>query len=507
MGAEAGYVALGIIIGWLTVTTITGIIATIKRHKVLMAVDTWFVAGRALGLLVVWLSLGANIYSAYTFLGLPGAAASEGIRVFAVNLYGMVGYLIGLLIIPFLWSKAKERGWLTVADAFEDLYDSKVVGAFAAVTGALWSIPYIQLQIQGAGYILEEASYGTVDPLTASIVAFVLIAVFTVIGGLLSVALINVLQGAIMLIAVWLVGVLAPLVAFGGLGNVFKVLEHYAASKPPESAFSLTLKPDDFAWMATLLVAAPLAFWLWPNRVQNVFAARDVKTAKRSAVLVGIYQVSQIPAILVGLTGLALFFKGVISIPLYKKPYSDHAFMVTTKALLPPWVVGLVGAGALAASISTAAAILHVSGALFARNMYQRLLKPRASGRELLLAARAFTAILALASLVFALLAPGVLVYLLLVGYAGIVQFFPALVLGVYGKGLVTKHGALAGMAGGMLTVAYIQVILRRSPLGVYEGFWGLLTNIALLLIVSLVTGRRSRRLNSSVLKNNAKAL
>ncbi|MEM4904162.1 MAG: hypothetical protein QXL28_04245, partial [Desulfurococcaceae archaeon] len=112
-----------------------------------------------------------------------------------------------------------------------------------------------------------------------------------------------------------------------------------------------------------------------------------------------------------------------------------------------------------------------------------------------------------LASLVFALLAPGVLVYLLLVGYAGIVQFFPALVLGVYGKGLVTKHGALAGMAGGMLTVAYIQVILRRSPLGVYEGFWGLLTNIALLLIVSLVTGRRSRRLNSSVLKNNAKAL
>lgn len=494
MSAEAGYVALGVVVGWLAVTAITGVLATVKKYKALTAVDSWFVAGRTLGLVVVWLSLGANIYSAYTFLGLPGAAASEGIRVFAVNIYGMIGYLVGFLMVPFLWSKAKERNWLTVADAFEDLYNSKVVGAFTAVTGALWSIPYIQLQIQGTGYILEEASYGAVDPLTASIIAFVLIAVFTVIGGLLSVALINVFQGAIMLIAVWLVGILAPLVAFGSLGNVFKVLEHYAVSKPPESAFSLTLKPEDFAWMTTLLVAAPLAFWLWPNRVQNVFAAKDTKTAKQSTVLVGIYQVSQIPAILVGLTGLALFAAGTISTPLYKKPYSDHAFMVTTKALLPPWAVGLVGAGALAASISTAASILHVSGALFARNVYQRLLKPGAGGKELLLAARAFTAALAVASLLLALLAPGVLVYLLLVGYAGIVQFFPALVLGIYKKGSVTKYGALAGMAGGMLVVAYIQVILRKSPLGVYEGFWGLLVNMALLLLVSSAPRRHGKQ-------------
>ncbi|HDI02357.1 MAG TPA: sodium:solute symporter family protein [Ignisphaera sp.] len=491
MGVEAGYVALSIVIGWIVLTASVGALATIRKFRVLAATDAWFVAGRTLGLLILWLSLGANVYSAYTFLGLPGIAAREGAKAWAINIYGMIAYLIGFLIVPLMWSRAKEKNWLTIADAFEDLYSSKALGAFVAITGALWSIPYIQLQIQGIGYIIEETSYGMMDPLTTKIIAFALIAAFTVVGGLVSVAFINALQGAIMLIAVWLVGILAPIIAFGGIGNLFTILEHYAANQPPGAKFSLTLKPQDISWMATLLMAAPLAFWLWPNRIQNIFAAKDVRTVKRNMVLVGIYQVSQIPAILVGLTAIALFAQGIVTMPVYKKPYSDHAFMLVTRMLLPPWVVGLVGAGALAASISTAAAILHVSGALFARNAYQKVFKPQASGRELLFIARIFTALIAIISLVLALIAPGILVYLLLVGYAGIVQFFPPFILGIYKRDLVTKHGALAGMAGGMLTVAYIKIVLGKKPLGMYEGFWGLIVNLILIFLVSLITRKK----------------
>ncbi len=479
-------VAVGIIFGWLAITALVGAIITKKRFTKYSSAESWFVAGRSLGLIVLWLSLGANIYSAYTFLGLPGLAAREGVKVWGITLYGMISFLIGFIIIPVMWSHARKHRWLTIADAFEDLYDSKVLGAFVAITGALWSIPYIQLQIQGIGYIIETAAYGHIDPLSAKLLAFTLIAAFTIVGGLMSVAFINMLQGAIMLVSIWAIGILAPIIAFGGIDNLFNILSNYVANQPEGGVFRLTFTAKDLSWMITLIAVAPLAFWLWPNRVQNIFGARDINTVKRNMVLVGIYQISQIPAILVGLTAIGLFATGVLPVPVYKKPESDYAFMLVTRQLFPPWVVGIVGAGALAASISTAAAILHVVGALFSRNAYQRVFKPTASERELVMLARTFTAIIAVVSLVLAIYAPGILIYLLLVGYAGIVQFFPAYVLGTWRKGLLTKYGALVGMAAGMLTVAVVKMFLGK-PFGFYEGFWGLLVNIPLALLVSYI--------------------
>lgn len=500
------YLAITIILGWLVLTSITGYIATKKGFKKLTSVDAWFVAGRTLGLLVLWLSLGANIYSAYTFLGLPGMAAREGARVWAITLYGMISYLIGFLLIPSLWKHAREKNWLTLADAFEDLYKSRGVGAFIAVTGALWSIPYIQLQIQGIGYIIEVAGYGLFDPFTAKLIAFLLISVFTIVGGLMSVAFINALQGAIMLLAIWMVGLLAPVIAFGGYDKLFTILQDYTTSQPEGGVFSLYLRPQDLAWMITLMLTAPLAFWLWPNRVQNIFGGRDVKTIKKNMVLVGIYQVSQIPAILVGLTATALFAVGMIALPVYKKPYSDMAFMIVARQLFPPWFVGLVGAGALAASISTAAAILHVCGALFSRNAYQRLFKPSASGRELVFAARLFTGAVAIASFVLAVYAPGILIYLLLVGYAGIVQFFPQYIIGLVKPGLIGKKTAVTGMSIGMATVVLVKkagdiatvlsgtilaplgdILVTLNKLGFYSGFYGLIANLIVIAVGVLV--------------------
>ncbi len=87
-------------------------------------------------------------------------------------------------------------------------------------------------------------------------------------------------------------------------------------------------------------------------------------------VLIEIYQLSQIPAILVGLTAVGLVATCVLNTPIHVKEYADQSFMLVARTLYNPVVVRLVGAGALAASISTAAIILHVTGALFARNIF-----------------------------------------------------------------------------------------------------------------------------------------
>ncbi len=62
------------------------------------------------------------------------------------------------------------------------------------------------------GYIIEVADYGYINSLTAKLIAFSLLAL--VVGGLVSVTSINALQGAIMLIAIWFIGIVSPIIAF-----------------------------------------------------------------------------------------------------------------------------------------------------------------------------------------------------------------------------------------------------------------------------------------------------
>ena len=502
------HIALIIIFSWLAITALIGMLTTKRKLKKLVSAESWFVAGRSVGLVVLWLSMGANIYSAYTFLGLPGYAARLGIRVWAITLYGMISFIIGFIIVPKLWSYAKKRGWLTIADAFEDLYSSKAVGAFVAITGALWSIPYVQLQIQGIGYIIEVAGYGLVNPIIAKTIAFLLIAVFTIVGGLMSVIFINALQGAIMLIAIWGIGIIVPMIAFGGFQGLFDTVSTYAANLPPGATFSLYFKPQDFAWVVTILVTAPLAFWLWPNRIQNIFGGKDVSTVKKNIVMVGLYQISQIAAIMVGLTAVGLYVKGLLNVPIYQKEYADMSFMLVVRTVFReyPWIVGLVGAGALAASISTAAAILHVTGALFSRNAYQRIFKPDASERELVFSARLFTTVISVISFVLAIVAPEVLIALLLVGYAGIVQFFPPLIIKMVKPDVIGGKTAIISMSLGMATVALIksagtikdalsatalspigEILYGLKSYGLFEGFYGLIVNLVIILIAYMV--------------------
>lgn len=473
------WIALIIIISWLSISFTYGYIKSRKKTK---TVEEWFVAGRGLGLVILWLSLGANIYSSYTFLGLPGMAARYGIRVFTIVLYGMISYIIGFWFVPLLWRNARERGWLTIADAYQDLYNSRLMGVFAALTGALWSIPYIQLQLQGMGYIIEASSYGYINRELATIAAFIVLAIIVTIGGLVSVTSINALQGAIMLIAVWLLGLLSPLIAFGGYDKMFDILVN--ANPPPQLKFHVIPEFTDYLFLYTIIFAAPLGFWMWPNRIQNIFGARDEKIVKRNMVLTGIYQISQIPAVMVGLTFIALYFSDQLMLPpnthIYDKEVTDKAFMLVATKLYNPALVGVIGAGALAASLSTAAAILHACGALFSRNI-----APVTEQRKLLLYARIFTMSIAMASLVLAIYMPEVLVSLLLVGYAGIIQLFPEYIIAVKKPGLIDKYVALTASISGMITVFYFKTF-KPIP-GFYEGFAGLLVNLIILSIMILI--------------------
>ncbi len=107
--------------------------------------------------------------------------------------------------------------------------------------------------------------------------------------------------------------------------------------------------------------------------------------------------------------------------------------------------------------------------------------------------------VLSLVSLYAAIYSSTTLVSLLLLGYAGITQFFPGVVLGLYWK-RVTLPGVFSGMICGVSCVAFL-ILSNRDPLfGWSAGFLALVLNFAVTVVLSMFTPtvRRPRGLHKT---------
>ncbi len=185
--------------------------------------------------------------------------------------------------------------------------------------------------------------------------------------------------------------------------------------------------------------------------------------------------------------------------------YVDRDIMVLANpeiAKLPNWVIALVAAGGIAAALSTAAGLLLVISASISHDLLKKTFMPDISERGELMAARG--------SAIFAITVAGYLginppgfvaqVVALAFGLAAC-SLFPAILMGIFWKGM-NKEGAVAGMLAGLaFTVSYIVYfkspwfgatntadywLFGISPEGI--GTIGMLINFATALIVSRLT-------------------
>jgi SSS family solute:Na+ symporter len=191
----------------------------------------------------------------------------------------------------------------------------------------------------------------------------------------------------------------------------------------------------------------------------------------------------QIPILLVLFVGFSAF------LILPGLPNGDMAFLEIVRKSYPSWFMGFVGAaGAVTAMVPSSILVLTAS-ALVAKNIYRAGFRPAASERTVLRLSRAMVLVVMAAALVFSLVFPNALVNLLLIGYDGVSQLFPAVVLGLTWKRM-TKAGAFAGIATG-IAVAVWLVFTKHDPLwGLNAGFIALAANAAVTVAVSLLSPR-----------------
>ena len=168
-------------------------------------------------------------------------------------------------------------------------------------------------------------------------------------------------------------------------------------------------------------------------------------------------------------------------------PNGDLSLLTIIRKSFPPWFLGVIGgAGALTAMVPAAIFIL-TAATLFAKNLYRPLFAPAMTDDQVAKLARVMVVVLGLISLCFAIYRSATLVSLLLTGYAGVTQFFPGVVLGLYWK-RVTMSGVFAGMIAGVATVIFLMLSNRDPLFGWSAGFVALCLNFLITALVSMLT-------------------
>ena len=469
---SASAVSLAVIVAIVALGAIIGILAGVRRK---MDLEQWTVGGRGFGAVLLYLLMAGEVYTTFAFLGASGWAYSRGGPSLYILAYLSLAYVVSFFILPQIWEVGRKYGMQTVSDFFAVRYGNKYLAGFVCIVGIVSFIPYLQLQLTGLGIIVSIASFDGIGRTPGMVISVCLLVAFVFASGVRAVAWVSVLKDALMVFAALSIGIGVPYIHFGGIGPMFAAL---AQSHPAHLTMPGATANLGHTWFISAVLLTSLGFYMWPHAFGSTFTAKSGATLRRNAVIMPLYT----------LTLAFVFFAGFTAVlVLPGLPNGDLSLLTIVRQSFPPWFLGVVGgAGALTAMVPASIFIL-TAATLFAKNLYRPLFAPAMTDDQVAKLARSMVVVLGLISLCLAIYSSATLVSLLLTGYAGVTQFFPGVVLGLYWR-RVTTSGVLAGMIAGVATAIFLMLSHRDPLFGWSAGFVALCFNFLVVTLVSLLT-------------------
>jgi len=444
-----------------------------------------YVAGdRSFGLLVMYFVTGATVFSSFAFLGGPGWAYSRGAAAFYILGYGVLGMAPFYWMGPRIGALGRRLGHVTQAQMITGRFPSRALSALIAVMSLIAFVPYITIQIRGAGIVIEAVTDGHVPLWIGALVAYGIVIVYVLVSGVMAVGWTNTFQGVFMVAIAWSLGLYLPYRLYGGVGPMF---EQLAATRPEllvPPGLAASGEPWSWGAYSSYILVSAVGLMMWPHLFMKAYTAKDDDTLRRTVILFPTFQLFLIPVFLIGFSGV-----------LFPESPPDPDFILPFMILrtdLPALVVGLFCAGALSASMSTGDALLHASASVVVEDGVSRFVKLDDRVQRLLM--RVLVVLTGAVAYGFALDEDSSLVQLLATAYGIVSQLAPPVVAALYWR-RATTAGAAAGLVAGWATAAFFYLNPELKPLGIHEGVLGLLVNVPVLVAVSLATPRQPETL------------
>lgn len=474
MSPEA--IALSICGLFLAITLWMGIAPALKATN---SVAGFVAADRGMSFFVLYFVLGASIFSSFAFLGAPGWAYSRGASAFYIIAYGIIGMVPFYFMGPRARRLGERYGFVTQAELLAWRYESRSMSVLLAVLSVAVFIPYLVLQMKGAGLILATISGGRVSEAWGAGITYGIVAFYVAYSGVMGVGWTNVFQGILMMIMAWALGLYLPYKLYGGIGPM---MEQIAASDSARLLEAPGLTGDGSPWSwagySSAVIISAIGFSMWPHLFMKAYAAESDRSLRKTLMMYPSFQIFLVPILLIG-------FAGVIAYPGIT-PADRIVPYLLTQTDLSPILVGLVCASVLAASMSTGDALMHAAAAIAVRDGVTQVKKMGDSQQRSLI--RALIVVISAISFYFAVFSEISLVALLLGAYGGVAQIFPPMFAAFYWP-RATGKGAMAGLVAGIAVNCLFLFRPELGPIpGMHEGIYGLIVNVVVLVAVSLLT-------------------
>jgi sodium/proline symporter len=465
-------------------------------------VKDFYLGGRKLGPFVTAMSAEASDMSSYLLMGVPGLAYFSGIADAGWTAIGLIvgTYLNWLFTARRLRNYTEKLDAITIPDYFKKRFrdNSNVLLAIGAAFIIIFFVPYTASGFSACGKLFSSL-FG-VNYQLAMIVSAVIIVGYTTTGGFLAASKTDFIQSIVMTAALFFV-IGYGVVSAGGLGqvmenagqldgflNISATYDNVTQSAAPYGLFN---KITMFAW--------GLGYFGMPHILLRFMAIRKTSELNLSRRIASIWVVFALAiAVFLGVVGRAMTQTGVLE-SLIEDPTSSSkaetlivviARQISENGFFFALLAGLVIAGILASTMSTADSQLIAASSSVSENIIQETFGIKLSETAAMLTARGTLIAVAILGIVIAWNPNSSVFGIVSFAWAGFGAVFgPVMILSLYWK-RTNRYGAIAGMISGGATVFIWKYLVR--PMGgswnLYELAPAFLVAIIFIVVVSLVT-------------------
>ena len=458
----------------------------------------FYLGGRRLGPITAAMSTEASDMSAYLLMGVPGLALFCGVAEAGWTAIGLAAgtYLNWLIVARRLRVYSARLDAITVPDflarRFRD--NTRIIETLGALVIIIFFVPYTASGFVACGKLFSSM-FGW-DYTTTMIISAAVIVAYCTMGGFMAASITSLIQSMVMTFAL-IVVLFFGISSAGGWGAVMEnaksvpgYLDFFASTNIEASSAG---SYGGIAILSTL--AWGLGYFGMPHILIHFMAAKDEKNITVSRRIATSWVVISLGvAVIIGIVGFAMVNAGVIDG--FASSSDAESVLVRVSALMSQKnlffaiIAGIILAGILSATMSTADVQLLAAASGITQNLLLDVFGLKLSEKKNLLVARVGVISIAVIAVFFALDPNSSIFRVVSFAWAGFgATFGPVMLFALFWK-RCNKYGAIAGMLSGAVMIFVWKYAVR--PLGgiwdIYELLPAFLVGCVMIVLVSLVT-------------------
>ena len=439
----------------------------------------FYLAGRGMGGVVLFLTLYATQYSGNTMIGFSGRAYRQGFTALVTVTFMCA--IIGMYFIyaPKLHNLSKKYNFITLGDFIYHRFKSNHLTSLISIVSIVALANYILTNLKAIGFIIEGSTGGQVSFTNAIIILSIIMVLYETLGGMRSVAWTDMLQGILLLFGVVVIFIIINF-QYGGINSISSNLQLYRSDfwTPPNwNAKKL--------WLSTIFIVS-IGVSVYPHAIQRIYSAKSSKTLRRSLqLMVFMPFVTTLFMVVIGIVGASQIddLNRIESEQISILLLADLANKIPSIS----WLLVIFIGAAIAAIMSTVDSALLAISSTVTQDLYFKI-KPDLSQSKLLLFGKSISWIIMFLAVLMAINLPQTIWQLFQIKLELLCQIAPAIYLGIHSKNINHKSILLGMYIGIFISLFFmignwIGLPVPTKPLGVHAGLWGLIFNCLVILI------------------------